>query len=99
MSRSLPTQVKSLMIKFPMWCLVKANRKILIPWPETVGIVTSYYENGEVLEIQQCPSDKNKANCLLEWLEVVGYWRGLTSEKMQKLFEKQSEISTLPLEK
>jgi hypothetical protein len=55
-----------------------------VPAQGTVGVVTSYFEDGTV-SVRQNPDSEHRARCEPEWLEVVGYWRGLTPEVMAAL--------------
>jgi len=70
--RSRPDSIKALMVRFPPSCLVRANRPLHIPAPDSVGIVQSYYENGE-LGVIQGPDVlvPIRAQCKAEWLELV----------------------------
>jgi len=90
--QSRPESVRKLMLKFPPSCLVKANRPLHCPAPDKVGIVTSYTEpdeehsNGQI-SVRAHPDAVIRFQCDPECLEVVGYWRGLTPEKVQEYME------------
>lgn len=85
-----PQFIKEMMIKFPPSCLVKANRPLHCPQEGTVGIVTSYNEadiehpNGK-LSVRQFPDATVRSQCLPEWLEVVGYYKNLTPERIKEI--------------
>lgn len=77
--RSRPAVIKELMLRFPPSCLVKATRPLACPHPGTLGIVTSLLEDGNV-SVRQEPHGTVRAECEPEWLEVVGYHRGMTPQ-------------------
>lgn len=82
--RSRPATVKVLMVQFPPSCLVAATRPLRCPAPGTVGIVRTYFDNGDVSVVQH-PTSGVRAKCHPDWLEVVGYWRGLTPELVKEI--------------
>jgi hypothetical protein len=84
--RSRPDSIKALMIRFPPSCLVRATRPLGCPHPGTAGIVVSYIEDGAVTVIQQ-PGASMRAECDAGWLEVVGYWRGLTPAVVREILQ------------
>jgi len=70
--RTRPRSVQKLLVRFPPGCLVrsKPEKRLMVPAPGTVGIVTSYYESGMVSVIQG-PDSNVRAQCEADWLEVV----------------------------
>jgi hypothetical protein len=46
--------------------------------------VTSYYDDG-ALSVRQSPGADTRAVCDPEWLEVVGYWNGITPERVREI--------------
>lgn len=89
--RTRPDSVKAIMREFPPSCLVRAKpgKKLLIPAPGVIGVVTSYAEVGEEIEISVAdhPDSDKWARCKPEWLEVVGYYKGLTLDVTKALLE------------
>ncbi len=80
--RSRPDSVKALMRRFPPSCLVTANRVLRIPAQGLVGIVHSYMEPTKEMPrggiaVRQTPDATMRAVCDPDWLEVVGYHKGL----------------------
>ena len=67
---------------FPPFCLVKAKQSIEIPCPYSVGIVAGYNPDG-TLQIRQSP-DVDPVSVSADALEVVGYWKGLDQEEMNR---------------
>jgi len=91
--RAAPDSIKKLMLKFPPSCLVKGTRSLMHPAPGETCIVTSYFEpdadhpEGSVT-VRNHPTESTvKAQCVLSWLEVVGYYKGITPEFIKKLLE------------
>ena len=89
-----PRNIHKLMIKFPPSCLVKANIDLAIPAPNTIGIVTSYHEPDAdhpdgLIGVRANPDALICGQCLPEWLEVVGYYKGeFTPELMKNILGK-----------
>ena len=79
-------------VKFPPSCVVKAKDGVDVACPRKgyYGLVTSYTMDGSDVKVTPAPYDKEAqfaGMCDPEWLEVVGYWRGLTREKVQSIFD------------
>jgi hypothetical protein len=92
--RNLPTSVHPLLLKFPPSCLVKANTELLCPAPGEIGIVTSYTEPDEKcpegqISVRQSPEAGIRMQCRPEWLEVVGYYKGITPDVIKLLLAKE----------
>lgn len=92
--RTRPGAVQQLMLRFPPSCIVRAvdGKQLLCPAPGTHGIVTSYSEPSEekpkgLVSVRDGPYGSVRHQCLPEWLEVVGYWKGLTPERLKKILE------------
>lgn len=70
--RTRPRSVQELLVRFPPGCLVRPvrGRRLLVPAPETLGIVVGYFENGTVSVIQ-CPDSEVRAQCEADWLELA----------------------------
>lgn len=88
--RSRPDPIKKLLLMFPPSCLVKANRPLRCPAPDKVGIITSLLEPDEEhalgwVTVRPSPTADIKFHCKIEWLEVVGYYKGLTPERVKEL--------------
>jgi hypothetical protein len=84
---SLPT-----VIKFPPSCVVKAKDGVELACPRKgfYGLVTSYTRDGSDVKVTPAPYDKEAqfaGMCDPDWLEVVGYWRGLTPDKVRSIIE------------
>lgn len=81
-----PRSIQDLMIRFPPNCLVRTfpSKELVIPKPGTLGIVVSYREDGGVT-VMQHPDAEIRAVCDPSWLEVVGYFRGITPEAIRKM--------------
>jgi hypothetical protein len=86
-----PPIIKEMMLKFPPSCVVKANRPLHCPAPGGFAIVTSYFEPSEekpngLISVRNGPEGDTRHQCQPEWLEVVGYWQGVTPERLQHIF-------------
>jgi hypothetical protein len=82
---SRPEPIQKLLLRFPPSCLVRANRPLKCPLPKTVGIVVSYIDPDEghtegMVTVRQHPEGGFRAVCRPEWLEVVGFHRGMDHE-------------------
>ena len=88
--RSRPDSVKALMLAFPPSCVVRAvdGRKLYCPAPGHLGIVTSYIKGG-TLTVRDGPDGGVRFECQPDWLEVVGYWSGLTPQIMAEILAAQ----------
>lgn len=82
--KSRPASVKELMLRFPPHCLVRANRSLVCPALGTIGIVFSYLEDGSMMILQD-PDSMLRAQCEADWLEVVGYRKGMTLLDVQSI--------------
>ena len=82
--QSRPESVQTVMRKFPPSCLVRArkDKSLHVPAPGVIGVIKSYAEtdHGVDLSVADHPDSESWARCRPEWLEVVGYYRGLDSE-------------------
>jgi hypothetical protein len=88
--RSRPECLHVTMRAFPPNCVVRAKVPLRIPAVGTCGIVTTYLAPNDVfvgvrLTVRQTPSSVLRAECYPADLEVVGYWRGLTPEFIDKV--------------
>lgn len=73
-----------LLKEFPPFCLVKAKTTTMdVPCPFSVAVVNAYYEDG-TLAISQEPFGENVA-VSPDDVEVVGYWKGLNPDAIQRL--------------
>ena len=84
--RSRPPVVRDLMLKFPPSCLVRANTPLRHPAPGVIGKVVSYLENGNV-RVVDGPDGDVAAECQPHWLEVVGYWNGVTPDRVREILK------------
>ena len=84
--RSRPYNIKEVMLKFPVECLVRATRDLVCPAPGTVGFLAGYNENGTMIIVQH-PDQDLSARCDPDWLEVVGYRKGLTPNDVRSILE------------
>jgi hypothetical protein len=87
--RARPKAIRELMVKFPPSCRVRALRPLRTPSPGKEGVVISYIENEmgpPSLRVQE-PDGEVAAECLPEWLEVVGYWEHATPEFVKLAIE------------
>lgn len=96
--RTKPPEVKKMMIVFPPSCIVKAKVELRVPAPGTCGIVISYFYDVNTkkvtLGVLQSPGSDLAAQCEAEWLEVVGVWKGLDSEKIKAIIEMPSILKS-----
>ena len=98
--RSRPESVKALMQRFPPAALVSAKdgKALRCPAPGDVGIVTSYHEPHPDDSCEAClgapegligvrdgPTGSVIHHCRPEWLEVVGFYKGMTAERVTSL--------------
>ena len=96
--RERPPEIQALIRRFPPWCLVVAKRFLLIPGPDAVGIVAGFLnkrgrgwerDNGPYVQVSQLILKADaRASCLPEWLEVVGFWKGLDFAAIDALLSK-----------
>lgn len=90
--RSRPDSIRSLMLKFPPSCLVRGKISLMCPAVGSLAIVTSYIEPDEenkegLLTVRDSPKGDIKYHCKPEWLEVVGYYKGLDFYKIKDVLE------------
>jgi len=79
-------------LKFPPSCVVRAKDGVDVACPRKgfYGIVTSYTRDGSEVKVTPAPYDKEArfaGMCDPDWLEVVGYWQGLTPDKVVSILE------------
>jgi hypothetical protein len=84
--RSRPRSVQALIRRFPLCCIVRANRPLASPPPGGTGMVVSYTELGEVGVLSEDASTlfDTKGLCDPDWLEVVRYDKRFTPEWVEK---------------
>jgi hypothetical protein len=87
---SRPESIKNLILRFPPSCLVRGKVDLLCPARGSVGIVTSYFEPSEeypygTVSVRPGPEADKRFACDPDWLEVVGYWRGLSHERIKAI--------------
>lgn len=83
-----PGVVQELMILFPPSCLVRSvpSERLHCPAPDTLGIVTSYFETDTIC-VRQSPDSPIRAECHIDWLEVVAYRQPCTPEWVRNLLQ------------
>lgn len=77
--RSRPESVKATMRRFPPSCVVLTSHGCF-------GILASVFENGDV-SIRPSPATLSRFRAKAEGLKVVGYWNGLTPERVAKILD------------
>ena len=101
--RSRPGTIKSLMIKFPPSCIVRSDQGLRCPALGCDAIVSSYFEpddehpNGMV-SVRPYPDADFKCQCRPEWLKVVGYYKGLTPERIKEVLSQNPQVKSEALE-
>lgn len=90
--RERPAEQKKIMVLFPPSCIVIAKRLLRVPAPNTVGIVTSYFEPTPahpegLITVRQSPEANLRACCDAEDLEVIGYWHGLDENAVERILK------------
>ena len=88
--KSRPECLHALMVQFPPSCVVEGTRSLLVPSPGTCGIVSSWTEPDEghpkgMVSVRAYPDAGLRAQCDPDDLQVFGYWKGWTPEKMREL--------------
>ena len=81
--RSRPESIKELMLRFPPSCVVCHARGLLTA-DEGYAIITSYSEDG-LVSVRPSPDASVRGQVDPEELEVVGYWHGLTPERVAEI--------------
>ena len=84
--RSRPASLHETLIAFPPNCVVVPLRALVVP--ERAGIVVSYFEPGSScvppsVSVCEGPEGDTRGECDLNWIRVIGYWRGITPEKVR----------------
>jgi len=64
--------------------------KLRCPAPGTVALVSSYFEPTPLapegfLGVLSHPTAPVVGHCMPDWLEVVGYWKGLSPQVLSSL--------------
>jgi len=82
--------IKSLAVRFPPSCIVRATKTVVCPSPGNVAIVTRYLEANEddpegLVGVRSNPEGLHTYDHRPEILEVVGYHQGLTQEAVAAL--------------
>lgn len=82
---SLPERSISLIKKFPPSCVVIAKHPLAVPGEGKLGIVVNC--NEKELKVIHCEVDDNgfAGMCDPKDLEIIGYWKGLTPEKVETI--------------
>ena len=93
--RSRPDCIKKVMLKFPPSCIVRSDLDLLCPALGCDGIVSSYFEPDSehpdgMLSVRSFPDAEFKAQCRPEWLKVVGYYKGLTPERIKEVLSNEA---------
>jgi len=88
--RSRPKHVQDMLIRFPLFSLVRAvdTQSLHVPAEGTVGIVVSITEkgNGEVLpRVVQSPEGRVAAACDPNWLELVAWPPGGSPDDLRQV--------------
>lgn len=85
--RTFPKKVHSVLKKFPPSCVVIATEPLSIPGKDKLGVVINLTHDGKELKVAHCDPDDNgfAGMCEPKSLKVIGYWRGLNSEKVQEI--------------
>jgi hypothetical protein len=91
---TLNDTVRQLSYRFPPNCLVKSKpgKTLLVPQPESIGIGLGVRETQRedggydlTVMVSQSPDSGLRAECDPEDLEVVGYWKDFTDDKIRAL--------------
>jgi len=79
-----PLKIIELILAFPPEAKVKTvqGRALDCPKPWEVGIVASYFEDGNISVV--VPGRPLRAQCQPEWLEVVEYRKGLSPDQIRR---------------
>ena len=90
--RSRPLVIAAMMFRFPPSCIVTANRPLRCPAPNTFGIVSSYVEPSEkhpdgLITVRQHPESEIRASCDPSWLNLVGFYKGITPAVVRGWYE------------
>jgi hypothetical protein len=90
--RERPEIIKKIMRKFPPSCLVLVKPRLDCPTSDMVAIVTSYFEPTEeypdgMITVRSSPYGNIRLQCRLDWLTVVGYYKGLTTEVIEEILK------------
>lgn len=83
---SVPKSGHKRLIEFPPSCVVVSKGGTFIPGDGKLGIVINLLDDGSELKVVHCPADSGlalAAMCRPEDLRVIGYWKGLNSEKVR----------------
>lgn len=93
--RSRPESIRTLMLLFPPSCVVRATVKLDQPRPWELGVVSSYIEpdqaHSEGLVTVHVPGSLRnyRSECGPLWLKVVGYWNGLTPDRVAEILRRK----------
>lgn len=90
--RSLSPASQETARTFPPECVVKAKPEFDLHCPRLgrYGTVVTISRDGTQVKIRPSPNDtqaRYTGMCDLDWLEIVGYWRGLTPEKVSAILD------------
>lgn len=90
--RARPESLRQLVLRFPPSCIVRAiaTTGLRCPAPGTVGIVRHWREPSAdrpegLIGVLSHPEGRIVHDCRPEWLEVVGYYKGLTPDVLGAL--------------
>ncbi len=78
--RSCSAEQQKMLLRFPPSCVVKGKVPLGVPSPGRFGIVVNV--SGKFVYVIDGPEGDIKAECKPNWLEVVGYWKGWTPERV-----------------
>lgn len=84
--RSRPSTMHPLMLRFPPSCVVRPLVPLRVPAAGTVGVVQSWFEDGSI-GVAQKPDGLVRAQCRAHEIEVVGFWRGWTCDRMREVLD------------
>ena len=76
---------------FPPSCVVVVKVPMGIPGRGKLGYVINYFANGHEVVVRHCDPDDTidlDGTCGMEDLTIVGYWKGLTPERVKALLAK-----------
>lgn len=82
--RSRPKAIWPLLVRFPPSCVVRPLRPLHVPAWGTFGIVASYHEDGTIGVLQK-PDGRVLAQCPLDAIEPVFWWRGWTPHRVREV--------------